>query len=117
MCFLQESQWPNFIAVDDVGYKKEGGERKIVLDINKNNKACCCCAIQSPLSGSGSRYEDNDNDYCPNEESISIQKVNIDRKRSVLLCVAIVGGAGVVLFWLDQALDQVMWHLLQNGII
>ncbi len=35
-CFYQENQWPNFIAVDNVGSKK-GGERAIVIDINNRN--------------------------------------------------------------------------------
>lgn len=41
MCYLQEGQWPNFLVVDDVG-SEQGGERQIVLAINKNNKKCAC---------------------------------------------------------------------------
>ena len=39
ICFFQEGQWPNFMAVDFIG-AINGGERKITLDINSNN--CCC---------------------------------------------------------------------------
>lgn len=39
LCFFQEGQWPNFMAVDNVS-SLGGGERKIVIDINKNNNCC-----------------------------------------------------------------------------
>lgn len=45
-CFLQEGQWPNFIAVDNVS-GKGGKERELVLAINKNNKEHCCFATES----------------------------------------------------------------------
>ena len=41
ICVLQEGRWPNFLAVDNVGFL-DGGERKVVLIINEINKEHCC---------------------------------------------------------------------------
>lgn len=46
-CCLQESQCPNFIAIDNVGSTKDRG-RQIVLAINEYNEKCCI-TVQVPI--------------------------------------------------------------------
>lgn len=45
ICALQEGQWPNFIAVDNVG-SNGGKEQLIVLAVNEHSEKCCAVAQQ-----------------------------------------------------------------------